>query len=372
MSISVTTRKRSLLEQTDQSSLSRSSRTASKRSCVGRGISKIYGDTGAFGHCLSHVTLKELSRSCSISKNWRSFIDGPNGQFLWKNASLREGVPVVEGKDRNYKEEFKFLRPITIGGKTIARYLGEIVGEVPRMRQDCFLELRDAKDFFEPAKFQRENYVVLVDPAFLKITTGPKRALKLDESGTLVEVPMAERADMATEELIVPFSFKNLITLAEHPLAGKKKGRVFHPTPLAQVLEQCNAPSDHNRIFIMRREVVADNGQIAQRTNRRWKLIKVRQNRKEGLIKVRPRGFYNAIKILETGTCPDHSKTYVRTAERIKMGYYVDNPAIGGFVPNGGLFFFFAHPFSLDYVLGVVPADSAEVLKPLELETWKN
>jgi len=250
---------------------------------IGLGTDKVYVDEGSFGHCMSLLTLEDLSRSCSVSKSWRSFIDSSNGQFLWKNLSLREGVPVVEGKDRNYRGEFKFLRPITIGGRTIARYLGEIVGEVPRMRQDRFLDLRDSQDFFEPGTNKRDTHVVLVDPAFLKITTGPTRPLALDKSGTLVEVPDAERAGIAPKELTVPFSFNNLKALAKYPLAGMENGPVFDPRSEAEVFNQCNAPSDQNRISIMRREVVArempfigDDGQNAQVTNQRREVMTVR------------------------------------------------------------------------------------------------
>lgn len=319
---------------------------------------------GGFGHCMALLTTEELSTSCLVSKSWRLFIDSADGQFLWKNASIREGVPVVEGKNRDYKDEFRFLRPITIGGRTIARYLGEIVGEVPRMRQDRFLELRDSQDFFEPAKFKRDTHLVLVDPALLKIITSPKRPLALDKSRTLVEVPDAERAGIAPEELTVPFSFNNLKVLAKYPLAGMENGPVFDPGSVAEVFNQCNAPSDQNRILIMRKEVVARNtrfngshGQNAQVTNRRWEVITVRQ-----------RGFYDAIKILETGTCPDsrNPSTYARSAERVHLGALDYNAGIGGFAPGVGVFVQindnYAHVGG-----GVVPVGPAEVLMPIDI-----
>lgn len=358
---SATAPNRSPLERADQHLLS----SSACRLSIGQGICRL--DKDSFGRCMGLLTIEELSRSCLVSTSWRLFIDTANGQFLWKNASIREGVPVVEGKDRNYKDEFKFLRPITIGGRTIARYLGEIVGEVPRMREDRFLELRDSSDFFEPARFKRETHVVLVDPAALKITTGLNRPLALDESRTLVEVPEAERTKIVPEELTVPFSFKNLKALAKYPLAGMENGPVFNQTSVGAVFDQCNAPSNQNGILIMRKEVVArntpfngDHGQNAQVTNNRsWKVMTVRQ-----------RGFYDAIKILETGTCPDSQDpfTYVRTAERVARFGATDYPAaIGGFAPGVGVDVnvngdAFAYPG-----VGLVPVGPAEVLRPLEL-----
>src|SRR5690348_9419457 len=72
-----------------------------------------------FGHCIGYLTTEELACTCLVTRSWQSFIDSSAGQLFWKNASIREGVPVVEGENRNYREEFSFLRPITIGGRTI-------------------------------------------------------------------------------------------------------------------------------------------------------------------------------------------------------------------------------------------------------------
>lgn len=328
---------------------------------IGRGTGKVYIAQDSFGDCMSFLTIEELARACLISKSWRSFIDSPNGQFLWKNVSLREGVPVVEGQDRNYKDEFRFLRPITIGGKAIARYLGEIVGEVPRMRQDHFLELRSSQDSFEPAKFRRDTHVVLVDPAVVKITVSPNRPLALDESGTLVEVLGAKRAMIAPKELTVPFSFNNLKALAKYPLAGIKNGPVFDSSSEAEVFNQCNAPSDQNRVLIMRKEVVArntpftgDHGQKAQVINQRCEVMTVRL-----------RAFYNAIMILKNGTCPDSQNplTYVRSAEHVSFGTTTYKAGIGGFVPGVGVR---VYSYLLEHPLchvGIVPVSPAEILR---------
>lgn len=93
-----------------------------------------------FQHCImSFLETSELGIACRVSKGWQKLID--NG-LVWKNASIREGVPIVEAsKDRSsdYKGDFRFLRSITISSKKIGRYLGEVVGEVPRIRLDRFL-----------------------------------------------------------------------------------------------------------------------------------------------------------------------------------------------------------------------------------------
>ncbi|MES2200105.1 MAG: hypothetical protein V4489_08070 [Chlamydiota bacterium] len=55
-------------------------------------------------------------------------IDGPEGRVLRKEAPIREGVPIIQGKYRNHKDDFKLLRRITVNKKTFERYLGKLVG----------------------------------------------------------------------------------------------------------------------------------------------------------------------------------------------------------------------------------------------------
>ncbi|MES2199319.1 MAG: hypothetical protein V4489_04045 [Chlamydiota bacterium] len=125
------------------------------------------------------------------------------------------------------------------------------------MREDRFIGLRYAQDFFEPKKSKRNTHVVIVDPSKLKITVSPNRPLKLDATGTLEEVPDAERALIVPQEITIPFSFKNLRMLATYPLARKENGPVFSKNSWSEVFEQCNISSDQNRIIIMREGTVA-------------------------------------------------------------------------------------------------------------------
>ena len=238
-----------------------------------------------FLNIINFLGASDIANCCPVSKTWRSAIDGPEGHLgIWKSVSIRDGVPIVEGNRASYKDDFAFLHPITISGRIIGQYLGKVVGEVPHMSADRFAELSHARDLFEPQKLQRNTHVVLVDPATLKITVSPSRPLALDDSQTLVEVPQEEQANMVKQELTVPFSFKNLKMLATYPIVESNYGPVFNPDSHADVFDQCNNPSDQNRLLIMRREVVGrrmpvdgERGANAEVINRGLKVVTVRQ-----------------------------------------------------------------------------------------------
>ncbi|MES2200223.1 MAG: hypothetical protein V4489_08660 [Chlamydiota bacterium] len=327
-----------------------------------RGIYHISGDS--LQRCIGfeEKTTSDLNSLRLVNKVWKGVIDGPEGRVLWRRVSIGEGVPIVQGESRDHKDDFRFLLPITISSRIIGKYLGEVVGEVPLMREDVFTRLKHEKDSFEVRKFQRDTHVVIVDPSKLKITVSPNRPLRLDATETLEEVPVAERDQIVKAELTIPFSFKNLRMLAAYPLAGKEKGPVFEGESAPEVFELCNTPLDQNGILIMRRKVVGRNrvfngeqGQNALVTNRGWKVVTVRQ-----------RGFYDAIEILKTGTCSDNRApyTYARSAERISQEVEEATVGIiGGFAPNVGVFLSSSYGASVGSC-GVVPGVSAEVPQP--------
>ncbi|MES2199364.1 MAG: hypothetical protein V4489_04270 [Chlamydiota bacterium] len=309
------------------------------------------------------ITTSDLNNPRLVNKEWKKVFDGPLGQVFRDAAatevSIREGVPMVQGENRDRKDDYMFLRSITISSKVIGRYLGEVVGKVPLMREDRFIQLRYSQDYFEPKNSKRETHIVIVDPSHLKITVGPNRPLREDSEGTLTEVPSKNRSTLPKREITIPFSFKNLKMLADFPLAGNENGPLFRPNCEPKVFNQCNTPPDHNKILIMRKEVTATysnfdgkQGQRALVTNRKWEVVTVRQ-----------RGFHNIIKILETGTCPDGGtkEIFARGAESFEFSGRIYNPIIGGFKPKIGMGVCMQRDYEL-FNVGVVPGIFAEVL----------
>jgi hypothetical protein len=272
-------------------------------------------------HCVSFLTTEEIGRFCAVSNSWKG-----QEQSLWKQASINEGVPIVEGEGRNYKDDFRFLRPITISNKVFKELLGgEAAQKIPRMREDRFFELKYSQDFFEPGKLKRETHVVVVDPSALKITVGPHRPLALDATGTLISTHWFPK-----KKITVPFSFKNLKMLTTRPLAGMENGPVFNPNSNYDFFNQCNAPPNLNKILIMRKAVVGGGmpfeAQKALVTSYGQRVVTVRE-----------RALYNAVEILKTGTCPDLS-TYARSAEPVHSDGRDYKAAIGFFAPKYGLY----------------------------------
>lgn len=310
-------------------------------------------------HTISFLGLSDIATCCTVRKNWKIVIDGPVGQqMIWKQVSIREGIPIVQGENRNYKNDFKFLRPITISGRIISKYLGEIVGDIPLMREDRFTELRYDFDPFQPIKKRKATFVVLVDPSKIRITVCRERPLALDDSGeTLVEIPERQRDAIVEEELTVPFSFKNLKMLATYPLAGMVHGCVFRPNSYKEVFDQCNRPSDQNRILIMRRQAVKMNRSFGDTEGQKEEVSR------QGLdiVTVRERAFFDAIQILRFGTCPDTEWTRVNSGEIVKY-YNEDRHAnIGLFVRREGLAVFANYTNDVNPNLGVVPGVSGNL-----------
>jgi hypothetical protein len=315
-------------------------------------------DENTFLHCMSFLKVSELGLIASpISKIWKALIDGNGGHF-WRVVSRIEGVPTVKGGSDG-KEEFRLLYSITISGEMIGKYYGEVVGEVPEIPLDRYLQLRDSKDPFDLTKSMRENYVVLVDPRELKIRVGPpdkagiNRPLFLDESGTLVEVSLENRANIVETDLIVQATLKNLGMFAKYPLAGGDNGPVFYSDGCCcYTVERCNAPLQQNGIVIMRKEVVARKmsfkDQEALVTDQsEWKVGKVRE-----------RAFYSAFQTLSTGTCPhggQSSPTFVRSGEVVFVVNGDDQIAGVGEGPKEGLLVSYQTGCGEDERFGVVP-----------------
>ena len=77
--------------------------------------------------------ISELGQLCRTTQDWRRVLNAETGQDLWRHISIREGVPLVEkGKSENPKEEFRFLRSLTLSHRIMGRHLGEVVDLDPQ------------------------------------------------------------------------------------------------------------------------------------------------------------------------------------------------------------------------------------------------
>ena len=314
-------------------------------------VSNIFsmGNCELFIQCAESLGAADFSRGARVCKLWHELFQD---QGIWKSLSQREGIPLVEGNDRNYKEDFKILYPITLSGKTISQFFGESLGEIPRIRLEVFNRLQQ-RDPFDPQRSMQENYVFVVVPS--------KVARPLDQN---TPPPLSEAGEIAGPMLQIPFSLKNLKMLCEHPLIGHKHMPVFGKDSYQPVFDQCGLCSDKVRVYFMRKRV-------ADQTRSLPYLQQEGKARDQGLevTPMLPRALYDAVCILRSGTCPDNRErepvTYARTSDLVRVGNSTYPSEIGGFAPRAGAD---VNSSGYDYdLIGVAPGGSAEVLRPLVL-----
>lgn len=125
-----------------------------------------------------------------------------NDQGIWIGLFSREGIPFVEGKDRDRRADFQVLYPMTISGAKISRFLGEVVGKIPNISEVIFSVL-NAPDPFEEGKLMKDTFVFEVVPAHIRRFAGADTPLDLDAEGNLVEVSSDQV--QSGKELVLPF-----------------------------------------------------------------------------------------------------------------------------------------------------------------------
>lgn len=300
------------------------------------------------------LELKDIPNAARVCKLWNDLIK--NHQDLWKRLSEKEGVPLVASltnQPRDYREDFKTLYPITISGKMIGQFFGEIVGKVPPISEEWFNRLKDP-DPFEKEKSIGENYVFVVDPASIK---RKEATLDLDESGNLKERPKQEIEHSKTQELEIPFSLKNIRMLCSYPLSGTENMPVFSRTSPSEVTNQCNTCPDRVHVYFMRRHIAEKSKGLSYSDQK--ELVKREQLE---VAPLRQRTLFNATMILKSGTCPDLSKirsVNVRHSDLLGNKFY--RATSGNFFPGLGMYVGWA---ALEYGfpgLGVVPGLQVDV-----------
>src|SRR5271155_2879953 len=115
-----------------------------------------------------HLEPRAIGRCESVCKGWN---ESCKSQEIWLRLSVRERIPFVEGKDRDRRADFQVLYPITISGKRISRFLGELVGEIPLISAVVFSVL-NAPDPFEDGKLMKDTWEFVVVYPLVKRIAG--------------------------------------------------------------------------------------------------------------------------------------------------------------------------------------------------------
>jgi hypothetical protein len=259
------------------------------------------------------------------------FCAGQDG--LWTQLSLKEGVPLVKGPDRNRRKDFLTLRPITISGAMINRIIGQVWGEIPCISEVAFNKLY-AEDPFEKGKSIKDTWVLVVLPAYIKRKAGPQTPFKLDDKGNLVKVP-EDQVQNGTE-LVASLSLENIKMCASYSLKEEEKMCVVcDERSDPEVFEQCGVSSDRTRVYLMRKYIVNGSRNLAYANQKA--LV---ESYGFGVTPICIRAFFDVISIVEFGTCPDvfePQQSYMRSSDRVQIqgrDYYA---AMGSFKSDVGL-----------------------------------
>jgi hypothetical protein len=316
-----------------------------------------FGCVDVFYRCAELLEVVDVGRSEQVCRSWNSLL---KDALTWKKLSEREGVPLVaspSGHLRNYREDFKILRPITISGKKISQFFGKIVGHIPPISEKWVNKLQE-EDPFEKKNLMRDNYLFVVIPSSIRRTVDQEAPLALDEWRNLIESTNQENGHSNSTErrdLEIPFSLKNFKKLCSYPLKGKENMPVFDGCFVPEVFDTC---ADKTNVYFMRKCLI-------------WQSKNTSYSDQEALVKtqgfevtpLRERAIFDAIKILESGTCPDvrYPWNFVRSPDTVCYLNGIHRAVIGGFSPCFGMDIYAS--YGIDAV-GVVPGVSAEVLLP--------
>jgi hypothetical protein len=310
------------------------------------------------GYVMQFVEFADICRSSEVCKLWNQALES---NCIWIHQYEKNGIPRVAGQNRNLKNDFKILYPITLSGKTIQKYFGKIDGKLPHIDPKKFDALVNQDDPWESGTKMHETFQVVVSPAYIIRPFDTLLVDLLTEKGDAAEIlPVTE--SNSTPEVKIPFGVKNreLLVRCLDTIRTHKNGPIIK-SYLPNLLNQCSNPAK-NTISFMRKEVVAQNFSYVDKK-------KHVEDRNLEVISLGDRLLADTIAILESGTCSDSRKegdcigTFAVTSTIRKNK---DVISIGDFTLGRGLLLMFSSIIDSDDIngvdiFGVVPGVSAEV-----------
>lgn len=319
-----------------------------------------FGLLDATIHNSQYLGVQDVVCMSRVCKLWHA---SASKDVVWKNASQHDKIPVIDGQDRNYREDLKKIRPLV---SSIHGLLGRVLGRVPPISQETFRKFTtDHADPFGGGLF-RDNFVLLINPCYIERRVDKDTPLALRDN-RLVEVPKAE---VVEQTLVIEATFPNLLLLAKFPLKGKDHLPVYkiNPEVLKAMKEQCIDFPEKVGVRVIRKRVLEES---------RGRGFAQQQNLMKGMApgegytveSARRRFLFDAERILTTGMCPDERDpryTEVRGPETVDVFGGNFHLVVGGFAPAAGVDVDF-HNFDYNRI-AVVPGGPAEVLRPLELD----
>lgn len=225
---------------------------------------------------------------------------------------------------------------------------------MPTIHEDMFNELNQP-DPFEEERIMKETSVFVVEPEFILRKFSQQLSAALDKEGNLTVVNSPNDSGVE-QELLIPFSLKNLKVLSAYPLAGQHNGSVFNARGSDAIFDECDSCSNGVNVYFMRKNVVGRG-----LTPNDQKNLVARHNFK--IMTLRPRALFDVVSILESGTCPDYDEPQSTLARTFELGDIdedeedednVNDPCIGCYVAPHGVVVCEGIGYDED-IIGVVP-----------------
>ncbi len=251
------------------------------------------------------LDLKDIGNCAQVSSAWSRAMDD---YVIWLSLFEREKIPLIEGRKLKAKEDFKFMRPITVS-KRDAAYFGEFVGKAPVMSEKTFKRLKFEMDAFNPTKQNHETHVVVVEPTHFVRSYDSDFSKRLLENGDFSPDNIIERKTMT-----IPYSTKNLILLAEESWKNDEKlYDEYTVEGLPEILKECNKVSKIVNVHVLR----IDSPEITanMKYSHQSQLL---QKKDYEVAPFNLRFYFNMLQLFKTRTCPDKNYTSI-TSDLVRL-----------------------------------------------------
>jgi hypothetical protein len=161
------------------------------------------------------------------------------------------------------------------------------------------------------------------------------------------------------QNLMIPFSTQNFMTLCSYPLSRKENTPVFsgYSQAVIEALDGVNLCPDKIEIHLLKKSIV-------EASKFKTYLTQEELVRDQGfeVTSFRVRAFFNAMMILKFGTCPDSGINITRNREALHISGPVDYyPTLGKFVRGSGLEINYRTGFAKDVYMGIAPSVTGSI-----------
>ncbi len=273
------------------------------------------------------LSLKDVCSGLQVCTSWNGYLDD---KWIWKPLFDKAGLPMVKEIDTKFNVVFGNLFSRSLDYELFKKCYGE-VRDISLMSKNAYDKLISKNDPFipseEPQKKICETSWLVIDPSHVYRPYDETLFNKLDESTNPEDKP---EVSANGKEMKIPFTLRNRKLVIEHTYPNIKIFKFNDFLPEAFV--QCNSAPEKTGFWVMREVIVYRNEFYAvQKT-----LIEGKEGYR--LVPLRVRLVFNAMKICETGTCPDTAEPcmFARTANMVLLQGHPGPVGIGLFAPGVG------------------------------------